>query len=73
MDYLIYSQNIKSIFWSDGENRIKVKGKRSLIKLFDKQDQQKIKIFWRKNHLKFRKNSSDQWKSLALFIKSNIS
>lgn len=71
-DYLIYSQNIKSFFWFDGSKKIKIKNKRSFLKLFAKQDQQKIKSYLRKNHFKFKKATSDQWQSLANFINKNI-
>ena len=54
-DYLIYSQSIKSFFWYDGNQQIRIKNKRSFLKLFDKQKQA----------------TSVQWQSLALFINNN--
>lgn len=71
-NHLICSQNIKSLYWWDGKRQTRLKNKRSFLKLMAKSKQKKIKLYWRKNHFKFRSASSEQWQSFITFLNANI-
>lgn len=65
-----YSQVQKKIIYHNGNQEISIKNKRALFRLLSTQNQQKVKQYFKKNHIKFKNLKWNDWAVIFPLINS---